>query len=132
MKDYTALRRQVEDFISEKFTTVPLVYTNDPLDKSLKEFINVDVELDDSKYLEIGNTAQVIDGSVVITINTPLNTGTVRSSEIASLLSESVVGASIADVFFTESELYDVSLTEESIFFQQKLVIPYISAVGTL
>jgi len=131
MIDYTTIRADVESFLAENFTECPIIFENLPMpENDPTEFIEVYDDIDYTTLTSMGSDAQMIDGTIIIQINTPRNTGTQRNREIAVTLSGLLAGKEVGSTQFQQAEYISVVQDTLSVYFQRNLHIGYVVDYG--
>lgn len=124
MIDYTYVRRTIENYLGDNFTTLPIVFENTTLEEEDAEHITlIDTDVA-SESMGMGDPAKLINGLVTIMIYTQIGSGTDTARAVASEILEMLndIGEPIA---FTESLFNSIGLVEDQSLYQHNLSIPY-------
>lgn len=123
MIDYTSFRAAIETYIHGNFTIVPVVYENTPPPEGERIMIS---EADtSSESFEIGSSARIVHGNLIMDIDTKYGIGTNKAKQIASKLSEILVTDCIPGVSFGEPEFSSIGRLEGADLYRHIFVIPY-------
>jgi hypothetical protein len=131
MIDYTTIRSDVESYLAGTFNECFILFENLPMpENEQSELIEVFDDIDFTQLSSIGATTQMIEGTIVIHILTPRNTGTERNRQIAVVLSDLLAGKIIGSIQFKEAEYISVVQDTMSVYFQRNLHISYVVDYG--
>ena len=127
MIDFDLIRREVEKYTVENFTTTTVVRENELPDlTNVSAYISVHDTTSGSIPAGISDNDQLLYGLISIHIYTSLGSRTKQSRDIASELSIMLKNKPSGAVEFSESELHSVPTTDKSLFYQQNLHLPYV------
>lgn len=123
MIDYTSFRAAIETYIAGNFTIVPVVYENTIPPPGERIMIS---EMDSSSEpFEMGSNVRIVNGNMIIDIDTIYGTGTKQAKTIASRLAAILVTDGILGVSFGEPEFSSVGKLEGADLYRHNFVIPY-------
>jgi len=124
MIDYTAVREEIESYIQDNFTTVPVVFENTDLKSKDTTHITVYDEDVTSDNLGMGEPGSLITGLIVISVFTKMGIGTELGRTIASELA-TLIEAYTGSIDFQSIILTSPGVGEGSYFYRHNLNIPY-------
>ncbi len=128
--DYTTVRRYVENYINDNYTTTPVQFENTSIDVDVvKEFISITDVTGETESM-IGSLAILTHGGIIIQIFTELGAGTNRGREIASELANLLNSESFSNFNFTTPQFESFGQVEDADFYQCNLTVPYVYAYG--
>jgi len=123
MIDYTVFRATIEKYLHDNFTTVTIVFENTVPPVGERIMIS---EIDSSSEpVEMGSNLRIVNGNMVIDIDTEYGKGTNKAKQIASRLSTLLVSEAIPGVMFSEPEFSSVGRLEGADLYRHNIVFPY-------
>ncbi|MFA5347455.1 MAG: hypothetical protein WC294_04920 [Methanoregula sp.] len=123
MIDYTSFRAAIEKYIHDNFTIVSVVYENTAPPEGERIMIS---EVDSSSEpFEMGSDVRLVNGNIIIDIDTKYGIGTNKAKQIASRLAAILVTDNVLGVSFGEPEFSSVGKLEGADLYRHNFVIPY-------
>jgi len=126
MIDFTTVRRLVETFLVDNFTTVPIQLENEHINvENITEFIALTDIGVDTEDMGSGTNVLRVDSNLVIQIYTELGEGVQRSRAIASELVTLLSTFSFDALTFTTPQFDTFGQVKDTDYYQQNLTFPY-------